>query len=142
VAVALLWRSLYQRRIRVPIAITMEREPITQHWLVRAAEALRRVANAKTRFSASMSVNRVTMLAAADELETATREAAAWVVGHPCPDAELGGCVTLMLNACAAVAFTAQRALTHPSGNIEAALGRLGDLLATFDFHSQTLGAW
>ncbi len=123
------------------IVTTMEREPITQNWLMRAAATLRRVANAKTRFSASMSVNRVTMLAAADELETATREATAWVVGHPCPDAELGGCVTLMLNTCAAVALTAQRALTHPSGNIEAAFGRLGDLLATFDLHSQALGA-
>ena len=120
----------------------MYEEPTTQSWLIKAAAALRRVANAKTRFSASMSVNRVTMLAAADELESATSEATRWMVGHPCPDAELDGCVALMLNTCAAVALTAQRALTHPSGNIEAAFGRLGDLLATFDFHSKAMGAW
>jgi len=39
------------------------------------------------------------------------------------------------------VALTAQRALIHPSGNIEAAFGRLGDLMAAIDFHSQTPGA-
>ena len=77
-----------------------------------------------------------------DELQTATSEATAWIVGHPCPDEELGDRVALMLNTCTAVALTAQRALTHPSGNIEAAFGRLGDLLAAFDFHSQTLHAW
>jgi len=89
-----------------------------------------------------MSVNRVTMLAAADELETATSEATAWMVGHPCPDQDLGSRVALMLDTCAGVALTAQRTRTHPSGNIEAAFGRLGDLLAAFDFHSQTLDAW
>jgi hypothetical protein len=120
----------------------MDTEQSAQHWLIKATAALRRVAAAKTRFSAAMSVNRVTMLAAADELETATNEATAWMVGHPCPDQDLGSRVALMLNTCAAVALTAQRALTHPSGNIEAAFGRLGDLLAAFDFHSQTLDAW
>jgi len=119
----------------------MDTEQSAKNWLIRAAATLRRVETAKTRFSAAMSVNRVTMLAAADELETATREAAAWVVGHPCPDEEVGGRVALMLNTCTAVALTAQRALIHPSGNIEAAFGRLGDLMAAIDFYSQTLGA-
>lgn len=124
------------------MAITMEPEPTAQHWLIHAAAVLRRVTTAETRFSASMRMNRVTMLAAADELETATKEATGWMAGHPCPDAELGGRVSLMLDTCVAVAVTAQRALIHPSGNIEAVFGRLGDLLAAFDFHSQTLGAW
>jgi len=129
-------------RVRPLIAIAMNTEQSAHHWLIKASAALRRVAAAKTRFSAAMSVNRVTMLAAADELETATGEATAWMMGHPCPDQDLGNRVALMLNTCAAVALTAQRALTHPSGNIEAAFGRLGDLLAAFDFHSQTLDAW
>ncbi len=119
----------------------MDTEQGTQQWLVKAAAALRRVATAKVRFSAAMSVNRVTMLAAADELEMATKEAMAWVAGHPCPDEEVGGRVALILNICTAVAFTAQRALIHPSGNIHATFGRLGDLMAAIDFHSQTLGA-
>ncbi len=120
----------------------MDTEPPVEHWLIHAAAVLRRVTTAETRFSASMRMSRVTMLAAADELDTATSEAMGWMVGHPCPDPELDGDVALMLSTCAAVAATAQRALIHPSGNIEAAFGRLSDLLAAFDFHSQTLGAW
>ncbi len=114
----------------------MDTQPNARHWLIKAA-ALRRVANAETRFSAAMSLNRVTMLAAADELEAATREAKAWIAKNPCPDVELGGRVALMLNTCAEVALTAQRALIHPSGNIRAVFGRLGDLLAIIDLHSQ-----
>jgi hypothetical protein len=53
----------------------MNTEQSAQHWLIKATAALRRVAAVKTRFSAAMSVNRVTMLAAADELETGTSEA-------------------------------------------------------------------
>ncbi len=108
------------------MTITMDTEPAAGHWLIQAAAFLRRLTTAETRFAASMRMSRVTMLAAADELETATKEATGWMVGHPCPDAELGGCVALMLSTCTAIAVTSQRALIHPSGNIEAALGRPG----------------
>ncbi len=89
-----------------------------------------------------MSVNDVTMLAAADELEVATREATLWVGTNPCPDLELGGRVILMLHTCTEVALTAQRTITDPGADIEGVIGRLGDLLAIIDFHSQTLDAW
>ena len=36
----------------------------------------------------------------------------------------------------------AERALTDPSADIEAVFGRLGDLLAIIDFHSETLSTW
>jgi hypothetical protein len=120
----------------------MDQEQDTQQWLFKAAGDLRRVTNAETRFSAAMSMNRVTMLAAADELEAATREALAWMAGNPCPDPEVGGRVGLMLSTCAEVALTAERALTNPCTDIEAVFGRLGDLLAIIDFHSETLKAW
>ncbi len=120
----------------------MDREPTAQHWLIRATKALRRVTNAESRFSASLSVNEVTMLAAADELEAATREAAVWVGANPCPDPEVGGRVTLMLHTCTEVAVTAQRTITGPDADVEAVIGRLGDLLAIIDFHSQTQDAW
>jgi hypothetical protein len=114
----------------------------TQQWLLTAVPDLRRVTNAETRFSAAMSVNHVTMLAAADELDAATREASAWMSGNPCPDPELGGRISLMLSTCSEVAHTAERALTDPTADIEAVFGRLGDLLAIIDFHSETLSAW
>jgi hypothetical protein len=120
----------------------MEREPTPQHWLIRASEVLRRVTSAESRFSASLSVNEVTMLAAADELEAATKEATVWVGGNPCPDFELGGRVTLMLHTCTEVALTAQRAITDPGDDVEGVIGRLADLLAIIDFHAQTLDAW
>ena len=120
----------------------MDQEEDTQQWLLKAAADLRRVTNAETRFSAAMSMNHVTMLAAADELEAATREAMTWMRGNPCPDREVGGRVGLMLSTCAEVAATAERALTSSCVDIEAVFGRLGDLLAIIDFHSETLKAW
>ncbi len=120
----------------------MNREPTAQQWLIKASAVLVRVTSAETRFSASMSVNEVTMLAAADELEVATREAMVWVAANPCSDLELGGRVALMLDTCAEVAHTAQRAILDPSADTGRVVGRLGDLLAIIDFHSQTLDAW
>ena len=45
------------------------------------------------------------MLAAADELEAATREAKWWLAGNACPDLELGRRVVLLLNICTEVAL-------------------------------------
>lgn len=120
----------------------MDKDPIEHDWLINAGAVLRRVTTAETRFSAAMSVNHVTMLAAADELDAATNEALAWIAGCPCPDPDLGVRAAHLLNTCAAVALTAQHALTHPSGDIGALFGRLGNLLADIDFHSQGLDAW
>ena len=120
----------------------MDRTHTTQQWLLAATSDLRRVTNAETRFTAAMSVNHITMLAAADELDAATREATAWVAGNPCPDPELVGQVCLMLSTCAEVALTAERALTDPTADIEAVFGRLGELLAIIDFDSESFGAW
>jgi hypothetical protein len=119
----------------------MDKADTTQQWLLTAESDLRRVTNAETRFSAAMSVNHITMLAAADELDAATRKAMAWLAENPCPEVELGGRVGLMLSTCAEVALTAERALTDPTADIEAVFGRLGDLLAIIDFHSATLEA-
>jgi hypothetical protein len=120
----------------------MDKEPTAQHWLMKATAALGRVTAAERRFSVSMNVNEVTMLAAADELEAATREARVWMAANACPDFELRGRVTLMLNTCAEVARTAQRAIIDPSADTEGVVGRLGDLLAIIDFQSQTLDTW
>ncbi len=117
----------------------MKMERTEEHWLIKATTVLQRVAGAQSRFSGSMRLNEIAMLAAADELEAATREATAWMVGNLCPDLELGGRVALMMNTCTEVALTAQRAIAGPYADLDAAIGCLGDLLAIIDFQLQTL---
>ncbi len=97
---------------------------------------------AERRFSASVSVNEITMLAAADELEAATKDASVWMAANPCPNMKLGAHVAWMLSTCTEVALTAQRAVTGPFADVEGVMGRLGDLLAVIDFHSDTLDTW
>ncbi len=117
-------------------------EPTAVNWRIRAMTVLHRVTAAERRFAASVKVNKVTMLAAADELESATRDAKAWVAVNPCPDPKLGAHVAWMLDTCVEVALTAQRAVIGPFANVELVMERLGNLLAVIDFHSQTLDAW
>jgi hypothetical protein len=126
------------------LSITMETEriPTAQQWRTKATVELDRVTVVGRRFSASTSVNEATMLAAADELQLATRDATAWLVANPCPDAKLGTHVAWMLKTCAEIALTAQRAVIDPSSDTEAVMGRLGHLLAVIDFHSEMLDAW
>ena len=113
-----------------------------QHWLQRSATIFGRVTRAQRRLSASLKVNEVTMLAAADELDAATKEAKAWMASNICPDGVLGSHVARMLNTCREVAHTAQRAITNPSTDTTAALGRLAGLLAIINIQSQALDDW
>jgi hypothetical protein len=125
--------------------MTMEQEriPTAQQWRVSALTELERVTTAERRFSASITLNNaIAMLAAADELQAAARDATVWRMANPCPDSKLGTHVAWMLTTCMEVAITAQRAITDPRADTEAAMGRLGLLLAVIDFHSQTLNAW
>ena len=120
-----------------------ERTPTADEWRTKAMVELERVTAAERRFSQSITLNNeVTMLAAADELQAATRDATVWRLANPCPDSKLGTHVAWMLTTCMEVALTAQRALTDSSADVDEAMGRLGLLLAVIDFHSQTLDAW
>jgi hypothetical protein len=119
-----------------------DRERTEQQWLIMSADFLRPLTDAGHRLSASLKVDAVTMLAAADELGAAARDAATWVVVNPCPFLELGGRVDLMLSTCAEVALTAQRAITDPPADIAAVVRRLRDLLAIIDFQSQAIDDW
>ena len=120
-----------------------ERTPTAHEWRTKAMVELERVTSAERRFSQSITLNNeVNMLAEADELQAATRDATVWRLANPCPDAKLGTHVAWMLTTCMEVALTAQRALTDRSADIDEAMGRLGLLLAVIDFHSQTLDAW
>ena len=106
----------------------VDRERTVQRWFIEASPALRRVRGAERRFSVSLAVSEVTMLAASDELAVAIRDATAWM--------------TIMLKTCAEVATRAQRAITHPSGNVDAVHDRLSYLLAIIEVHSHSLDRW
>ena len=112
-----------------------------QHWLVQSAPVLGRVRRAQRRLSASM-FNEVTMLASADELESAATGATAWMASNRCPDLVLGSAVARMLNTCAEVALTAERAITDPSIDATTVVGRLAGLLTIINLQSQALDDW
>jgi hypothetical protein len=116
----------------------MAPESNTLQWRFEAMTVLDRVTTAERRFSASTSVNKITMLAAADEMQAATTDATEWLTGNPCPDVRLREYVSWMLNTCAEVARAAQRAVTDPEVNTRAATDRLRYLLTVFDFDSET----
>ncbi len=121
----------------------MDREPTARLlWRIKTTTVLGRVAEAESRFSSSLHVNDVALLAAADELAAATKDATTWMATNTCPDLALGSRVALLLSTCAEAAQLAQRAITDPCSDSEAVFGRLGELLAVVDFTSQTLDAW
>jgi len=124
-----------------PITMDQALTPVSL-WRIRAMAVLKRVMAAERRFSASISVNKITMLAAADELDAATRDATVWLTANPCPDAKLGVHVAEMLTTCAEVALVAQRAVTGPFAGSEGVMARLRDLLTVINFHSAVLDAW
>ncbi len=90
----------------------------------------------------ALNLNDVAILAASDELSAATRDANSWLAANTCPDVALGSRVALLLDTCAEVADTAERAITGHRIDAEAAFGRLGGLLAIIDSTSESLETW
>jgi hypothetical protein len=122
--------------------VTVERERTAPQWQFDATPLLGRVTRAARRFSVSLAINEVTMLAASDELAVAARDAQVWVAANPCPDLELGTRVDVMLQTCADVALTAQRAITHPAGTIDSVIDHLSNLLAIVEVHAHAVHRW
>jgi small-conductance mechanosensitive channel len=120
----------------------MSSEPTAHLWRAMARGVLQRVNAAEDRLLASIALNQTTMLAAADELQAATTDAAAWLTAHPCPDPNLAAHVALLLDACAEVVLTAQLAGTEPWAETKLSMVRLGRLLGLIDFHSRALDDW
>ncbi len=103
---------------------------------------LERVTSAERRFTVSLGVNVVTVLAAADELQVATKDATTWLIAHPCPDQRLWSHVSWSLKTLTEVAHRAQQAATDPSVDVEAEMGQLRYLLTIYDFQSEMLDTW
>jgi hypothetical protein len=114
----------------------MAREPDTVQWRIDAMTILHRVTEAERRLSASIRVNKVTMLAAADELQAATMDATKWLRANPCPEARLRAQVAWVLTSCGEAALTARRAASDPLAYTEEAIVRVRGLLAAIDYHS------
>ena len=55
-------------------------------WRVDAMTIMRRVTASERRLAASIRLNKIAMLAAADELQAATMDATRWLTAHPCPE--------------------------------------------------------
>jgi hypothetical protein len=130
------------RRGSQDLRTIMSTEPTADRWRAMAGEALQRVTAAEDRFSASIALNKTTMLAAADEMQAATTDAAAWLHAHPCPDPILGRHVALLLDACAEVVQTAQLSATEPWAESKLAMVRLGRLLGLIDLHARAVNDW
>ena len=120
----------------------MSTEPTAYRWRAMAGDVLKRVTAAEDRFLASIALNQATMLAATDEMQAATTDAAAWLHAHPCPDPKLARHVALLLDACAEVVRTAQLSVTEPWAESKLAMVRLGRLLGAIDLHSQAVNDW
>jgi hypothetical protein len=120
----------------------MDKKKTLPEWRLRATPDMHRVATGANRLSASMGVNRTTTLAAADELQAATKAAKAWFDANPCPDRTLGGFVADFLNTCAETALTAQRFATEADTEHEEARRHLGELLTLVDAQSRAFGTW
>jgi hypothetical protein len=112
------------------------------HWLTIASTALHPVMDAEHRLSASLKMSGATMLAAADELGAASRDATAWIAENACPDIELRDRVAQMQNTCAEAALTAQRAITDPPADTNAVNRRLGYLLRIIDLQCRAVDDW
>jgi hypothetical protein len=113
-----------------------------QQWRNAAARTLERVTVAERRFTVSLGASDITLLAAADELHAATKDANTWLVANPSPDERLRSHVVWSLNTLTEVALKAQRAVNDPSVDREIVVGRLRYLLTIFDFHSERLDTW
>lgn len=119
----------------------MARKSNTLEWRSEAMTLLHHVTTAERRLSMSTSVNKITVLAAADELQAATKGAIVWLTENPCPDAELREYVAWMLNTCGEVARAAHQAVADPTVDTKAVMDRLRYLLTVFDFDSERLDA-
>jgi hypothetical protein len=105
-------------------------------WRMKAMAVLYRVTAAERRFTASMRVNEITVLAAA------TRDAGVWLEAHPCPDERMGAHLLGSLDTCTEVAQTAQRAIIGHAGDTAAVMARLNELLTVIDLRWESMDTW
>jgi hypothetical protein len=114
----------------------------TKQWRLMASPDLFRVSAAERRFAVSLGHSKAAMLAAADELDAATRDATTWLTTHPCPDLNLGDQVALFVNTCAEVAVTSRSSVASPPADQLSVMSRLGGLLSVIDHQVRAMDSW
>src|SRR3974390_136054 len=116
--------------------------PTTKQWRVMVTPDLVRVSSAQRRFAMSASHSKAAMLAAADELDAATRDAMTWLAAHPCPDSNLADQVAGFINTCAVIAITSRSCVASPLVDTHSVMSRMGALLSVVDRQVQKLVVW
>jgi hypothetical protein len=111
----------------------------TKQWRLMVTPDLVRVSSAQRRFAKSASHSKAAMLAAADELDAATRDAMTWLTAHPCPDSNLADQVAGFINTCAEIAVTSRWFVASPLADTHSVRSRLGALLSVVDRQVQKL---
>jgi hypothetical protein len=64
--------------------------PTIKLWRLMVTPGLSRVSSAQRRFAVSLGHSKAALLAAADELDAAARDATTWLTTHTCPDSNVG----------------------------------------------------
>jgi len=117
-------------------------EPTLMQWRSQVMGDLERVRTAESRLASSMGGGRAAVLAAAEELGVATREAMMWLAENPRRDPSLSAKVARVLKAYTALERAAHEIAAYPDLEPQQARNRLRDLISVVDFQSQKLNAW
>ncbi len=119
-------------------AIFMTTARTGNQWRANATAVLQHVTAAERRFSTPMRVNKLTLLAAANEGGAATRDTTAWVIANPRPESKFAAHVAWLPNIRAEVALMSAPSCRHRgshgpsrrSGSHRLSPGNAGQLVA------------
>ena len=116
--------------------------PTPMQWHARALADVERVRTAESRLDRALGAGETAVLAAADEVEVATRDAIVWLASNPVADPALAARVQRMGKAYAALERAAQELAAYPALEPVEARARLRDLISVVDFQSEKLSPW
>jgi hypothetical protein len=111
-------------------------------WHSRALADVERVRTAESRLVSALGAGETAVVAAADEVEVATRDAMAWLVDNPVSDSVLAARVARMVKAYAALEGAAREMALYPRLEPREARARLSGLISVVDHQSEKLNPW
>lgn len=116
--------------------------PTPMQWHARALADVERVRTAESRLDRALGSGETAVLAAADEVEVATRDAMVWLASNPMADPALAARVQRMGRAYAALERAAHELAAYPALEPVEARARLRDLISVVDLQSEKLSPW
>lgn len=123
-------------------AVVRSDGPSLMQWHAKTMADVERVRTAESRLVGVLGAGEPAAVAAADELEVATRDAMAWLVDTPVTDAALEPRVERMIKAYAALEGAALEIAACPALGAADARARLRDLVSVVDFQAGKLSPW